>query len=363
MHHPERRLAEKLLAEFTAVLRDRLNIDGIEAEHEPSFGTGAADLVLSIPVDGVRVKVVVEVKKNAFPRDIEWARVQLEGLAREDSTIDQKMVWAESLSEGARKSLEDLGIGYFDSSGSISLRLRNHHILIDRPPIRPLWREVGTIFTPERARVLHALLLGWDSWRTGVELAEVSGASPNTVSILLRELEKRGMVQSEGSGRSVRRQLVQPDALLDAWANQWAEGKRRKTRWFAFAQNPANLASRLAVRMLDDEDEWAFTGQYAANCVTPLLTAVNGVDIIVPVGMAEAFAEDLELKRAEKGFNVTFHECEDFALQHRIPLPDRPGWFASPVIQYLELANEGGRSKELANELKNNRIAKGRDHG
>jgi len=345
------------------VLRDRLNIDGIEAEHEPSFGTGAADLVLSIPVDGVRVKVVVEVKKNAFPRDIEWARVQLEGLAREDSTIDQKMVWAESLSEGARKSLEDLGIGYFDSSGSISLRLRNHHILIDRPPIRPLWREVGTIFTPERARVLHALLLGWDSWRTGVELAEVSGASPNTVSILLRELEKRGMVQSEGSGRSVRRQLVQPDALLDAWANQWAEGKRRKTRWFAFAQNPANLASRLAVRMLDDEDEWAFTGQYAANCVTPLLTAVNGVDIIVPVGMAEAFAEDLELKRAEKGFNVTFHECEDFALQHRIPLPDRPGWFASPVIQYLELANEGGRSKELANELKNNRIAKGRDHG
>lgn len=363
MHHPERRLAEKLLAEFTAVLRDRLNIDGIEAEHEPSFGTGAADLVLSIPVDGVRVKVVVEVKKNAFPRDIEWARVQLEGLAREDSTIDQKMVWAESLSEGARKSLEDLGIGYFDSSGSISLRLRNHHILIDRPPIRPLWREVGTIFTPERARVLHALLLGWDSWRTGVELAEVSGASPNTVSILLRELEKRGMVQSEGSGRSVRRQLVQPDALLDAWANQWAEGKRRKTRWFAFAQNPANLASRLAVRMLDDEDAWAFTGQYAANCVTPLLTAVNGVDIIVPVGMAEAFAEDLELKRAEKGFNVTFHECEDFALQHRIPLPDRPGWFASPVIQYLELANEGGRSKELANELKNNRIAKGRDHG
>lgn len=345
------------------MLRDRLNIDGIEAEHEPSFGTGAADLVLSIPVDGVRVKVVVEVKKNAFPRDIEWARVQLEGLAREDSTIDQKMVWAESLSEGARKSLEDLGIGYFDSSGSISLRLRNHHILIDRPPIRPLWREVGTIFTPERARVLHALLLGWDSWRTGVELAEVSGASPNTVSILLRELEKRGMVQSEGSGRSVRRQLVQPDALLDAWANQWAEGKRRKTRWFAFAQNPANLASRLAVRMLDDEDEWAFTGQYAANCVTPLLTAVNGVDIIVPVGMAEAFAEDLELKRAEKGFNVTFHECEDFALQHRIPLPDRPGWFASPVIQYLELANEGGRSKELANELKNNRIAKGRDHG
>lgn len=361
--HPERRLAEKLLAEFTSVLRARLNIDGIEAEHEPSFGTGAADLILRIPVDGQSVKVVVEVKRNAFPRDIERARVQLQGLAREDMTIEQTMVWAESLSEGARKSLEDLGIGYFDSSGSISLKLQNHHILIDRPPIKPLWREVGTIFTPERARVLHSLLLGWDKWRTGVELAKDSRASPNTVSVLLRELEKRGMVQSEGSGRNVRRQLVQPDALLDAWANHWAEGKRRKTRWFAFAQNPGNLALRLVSRLLRDHDEWAFTGQYAANCVTPLLTAVNGFDIIVPVGMTEAFAEDLELKRADKGFNVTLHECEDFALQHRIEVPGRQGLFASAVIQYLELANEGGRSKELANELKQTWIVKGGNHG
>lgn len=361
--HSERRLTEKLLIEFTSVLRDRLNIDGIDAEHETRFGTGLADLVLSIPVDGERVKVVVEVKRNAFPRDIEWARVQLEGLAREDRTIDQKMVWAESLSEGARKSLEDLGIGYFDGSGSISLKLGRHHILIDRSPIKPLWREVGTIFTPERARVLHSLILGWDKWRTGVDLAKDSRASPNTVSVLLRELEKRGMVQSQGSGRNVRRQLVQPDALLDAWANHWAEGKRRKTRWFAFAQNPGNLALRLVSRLLQDHDEWALTGQYAANCVTPLLTAVNGFDIIVPVGMAEAFAEDLELKRADKGFNVTLHECEDFALQHRLQLPDRHGFFASPVIQYLELANEGGRSKELANELKNHWIVKGGNHG
>ena len=359
----ERRLSEKLLTDFASVLRDRFQIEGIDAQHEQRFGPGAADLLLTIPVDGETVKVVVEVKRNAFPRDIEWARVQLEGLARADRTIDQTMLWAESLSEGARKSLEDMGIGYFDGSGSLCLTLRNKQILIDRPPIKPLWRDVGTIFTPERAKVLHALLLGWKDWRTGVDLVEASGASPNTVSVLLRELEKRGMIQSEGNGRSVRRKLVEPEALLDAWASHWSEGKPRKTRWFAFAQNPANLALRLAEELLQDPDEWAFTGQYAANCVRPLLTAVNGFDIIVPVGMAGAFAESLELKRADKGFNVTLHECEDFALQHRIQLPDRHGFFASPVIQYLELANEGGRSKELANELKNSWIVKGGSHG
>lgn len=362
--HPERRLTEKLLTEFTSVLRDRFQIEDIDAELEQRFGSGEADLVLTIPVDGESVKVVIEVKRNVFPRDIEWARAQLDRLAKEDKTIDQTMVWAESLSEGARKTLEDLDIGYFDGSGSLCLTLGNKQILIDRPPIKPLWRDVGTIFTPERAKVLHALLLGWKDWRTGVDLVEASGASPNTVSVLLRELEKREMVQSEGNGRSVRRQLVEPEALLGAWASHWSEGKPRKTRWFAFAQNPSSLPSRLASRMGDEPAyDWAFTGQHAANSLTPLLTAVSGYDLIVPVGAAEAVAKHLDLKSAEKGFNVTLHECEDFALQHRMMQGDRQGWFASPVIQYLDLINAGGRSKELAMALKSNYLVNGRRNG
>ena len=103
MHHPERRLAEKLLAEFTAVLRDRLNIDGIEAEHEPSFGTGAADLVLSIPVDGVRVKVVVEVKKNAVPRDIDPAVGALPGVTLLD--MDDLRAFADAGTEARRREV------------------------------------------------------------------------------------------------------------------------------------------------------------------------------------------------------------------------------------------------------------------
>ena len=358
--HPERRLTEKLLTEFASVLRDRLQIDGIDVRHDQRFGKDSADLVLTIPIDGVSVNVVVEVKRNAFPRDIERVRMQLEGRVREDKTIDQTMVWAESLSEGARKSLEGLGIGYFDGSGSLYLTLRDRQILIDRPPIKPKWRDVATIFTPERAKVLHALLLGWKTWRTGVDLVGASDASPNTVSVLMRELENRGLVQSEGSGRSVRRQLVEPEALLDTWASYWSERKPRMTRWFAFAQNPSSLPSRLASRMAEKPScNWAFTGQYAANNLTPLLTAVNGYDLILPIGATEDVAKHLDLKRADKGFNVTLHECDDFALQHRIPSGDRQVWFASPVVQYLDLISAGGRSKELAFELKRSHLVRG----
>lgn len=356
----ERRLVERLLAQFTPVLRDRLQIEHIDVAHEPLHRRGRANLSLSIPLDGESVTVRVEVMRNVFPRDMERVRWQLATLAKNNGAVDQVMVWAESLSEGARKSLASMGIGYFDSSGSLALNLGRWQILIDRAPIKPRWRDVGTIFSPERAKVLHALLLDWRARHSGVDLVEASEASPNTVSVLMRELERRGMVHSEGNGRSVRRKLVAPEELLNAWAQYRSVSKQRKTRWFAFTQNPASLPTRLAERMGEELSyEWAFAGQYAANSLTPLLTTVNGYDLMVPAGLAAEVAQHLELKSADRGFNVTIHESEDFALQHRIELKDCPGWFASPVVLYLDLVNAGGRGPELAEVLKKNALMNG----
>ena len=352
----ERHSTEKLLVHFRTALSERLPVQSIEVEHEPRLRDGTrGDLGLAITIDGEPNHVLVAFKRHAFPRDIEMARMKLAGLAGADPRINQVMVWAESLSEGARKSLESAGIGYFDGSGSLSIQLGARQLLIDRPPLKPSWRDVGSLFTPEREKVLHALLLHRDAWRTGTDLAQASGASPNTVSVLMRELEKRGLVQSEGNGRSVRRQLTDPDVLLDTWAKDWESRKVSKPRWFAFTQNPASLGELLAKRM--GHHDWAFTGQYAANSFARLLTAVSGYDLIVPVGETSAIAELLGLKRADRGFNVTLHECEDFALQHRLHLADRPGWFASPVVLYLELANAGGRSGELAGQVKKQLLA------
>lgn len=349
---------EKLLSRFRSVLFDRLQVEDIEVELDPSLGVGRrGDLSLGITVDGVRSNILVEVKRHAYPRDIERVQMQFAKYADAGARFDQVMVWAESLSEGARKSLETAGVGYFDASGSLSIRLGMRQVLIDRPPLKPNWKEVGSLFTPEREKVLHALLLRWDAWRTGTDLADASGASPNTVSVLMRELEKLGMVQSEGNGRSVRRQLLDPGQLLDTWASDWEGRKKSKPRWFAFSQNPSALGELLAKRMSEGQTPvWAFTGQYAANSFARLLTAVSGYDLIVPPGETAAVAEHLGLKRADKGFNVTLHECDDFALQHRLELADRKGWFASPVVQYLELANAGGRSQELARALKRQHI-------
>jgi DNA-binding transcriptional ArsR family regulator len=345
--------AEKLLALFRGVLLDRLKIEQIDVEYEPVQWTSRPDLALRIPIDGEIVHVLIELKRHIFPRDIEAARPRLAELTETGRSFDQVMVWAESLSGGARRSLESMGIGYFDASGSLSLRLGARQVLIDRTPPRPRWRDVGVLFTPERAKVLHALLQGGRAWYSGADLVKASGASPNTVSVLMRELERRGMVRTEGSGRSLRRELLAPDDLLNEWGHHWPPSSHRKTRWFAFAQNPATLPVLIANRLDKLQPfDWAFTGEYAANSLTPLLTAVNGYELIVPSGSAGFIAHHLELQAVDRAFNVTIHECEEFVLQHRFTGNDRLGWFASPLIQYLDLFQAGGRGPELADELK-----------
>lgn len=355
----------KLLLRFRSILQERMGIQNFEVREEPMLASGyRADLSLSMDVDGTKRQLLVEIKRHAYPRDVERIELQLQRLAGTSSEIDQVMVWAESLSEGARKLLESAGIGYFDASGSLSIKLGQRELLIDRPPIKPSWKSVSSLFTPEREKVLHALLLGWNNWRTGIDLVAASGASPNTVSVLMRELERLDMVQSKGSGRSVQRQLIDPEELLQTWAQDWESRKQAKARWFAFSQNPNALGEMLADRMGNDPTQpWAFTGQYAANSVSPLLTAVSGYDLIVPPGTTDEIAHRLDLKRADKGFNVTLHECSEFALQHRSEIDGRKGWFASPIVLYLELAEAGGRSRELAMAIKRNLIAKGEHHG
>lgn len=356
---------EKLLLRFRAVLEERMGIQEIDVQRDPLPHSGyRVDLNLSIEVDGSRKQFLIEIKRHVYPRDVERIQVQLQRLSSASAGVDQVMVWAESVSEGARKLLEGAGIGYFDASGSLSIKLGHRELLIDRPPIKPNWKSVSSLFTPEREKVLHALLLGWTSWRTGTDLVAASGASPNTVSVLMRELERLDMVQSKGSGRSIQRQLHDPEQLLETWAQTWEIRKQAKARWFAFSQIPTALGELLATRMGNDPAQpWAFTGQYAANSWSPLLTAVSGYDLIVPPGSTQEIAQRLELKRADKGFNVTLHECSEFALQHRSQIEGRKGWFASPIVLYLELAEAGGRSRELAMAIKRNLIAKGENHG
>lgn len=166
----------------------------------------------------------------------------------------------------------------------------------------------------------------------------------------MQELEREGWVDATGAGPGLRRRLVKPEALLDAWADDWVSRKESRSRWHVHARsNPIDtVLSKLA-----SYEGWALTGAAAANAVVPHLTLVDRVQVIVPPGQAEAWAEQLLFKPAEKGSNVVFVEREGASLMFLDEHPERPGSrFASKFIQYLDMLDGYGRDKELAEEFR-----------
>jgi hypothetical protein len=107
------------------------------------------------------------------------------------------------------------------------------------------------------------------------------------------------------------------------------------------------------IERLAGRHDWAITGAAAANTVLPYLTRVDRVEIMVPPGMSQVWANDLKLSQAEKGSNVILIERKGASLMFLDEHPERKdSRFASPFIQYLDLLDNYGRNKELANEYR-----------
>lgn len=316
------------------------------------------DVRMRVPTQDGEIDIVAVVKGEGYPRDIRDAVWRLEDAQRilpGKSLVP--MVIAEHLSPGARELLRSRNIGYFDASESLFLKYRQWFIHIDRPTKPSQQRRAASLFTGAREQVIHALL--WSTvkaknlWHTGLELAQLANTSTYTVSLTLQELERLEWVESDGSGKHLRRRLTEPGMLLGAWADSWRTRKEVKSRWYLYSPKPHLLLSQLAEAMQKhDLHDWAFTGESAANVMAPLLTGTDTADIIVPPGKAEHYADLLELKSTEKGANVTLVERSGASVMLRDTHPEYPAHFASPFIMYLDLQDGRARHKELATHLR-----------
>lgn len=302
--------------------------------------------------------MAVEVLGQAYPRDILQAVHRLRTYKDAGSAGPQPVelaVVAEHISPGARQELKDAGINYYDASGSMYFRHRTYMVVREVIGAQHKPRRPVRLFSGAREKVVHALLEQWRRTEsgelpTGADLSIEAEASTYTVSTTMQELEREGWVETIGAGPHLRRRLVKPEALLDAWADDWVSRREKRSRWHVLARS--NTVDTVLFK-LQDYDGWALTGAAAANAVVPHLTSVDRVQVIVPPGQAEAWAGQLQFKHAEKGSNVVFIEREGASLMFLDSHPERPGSrFASRFIQYLDLLSGYGRDKELAEEFR-----------
>lgn len=345
---------DRLMLAFTDALEEVATLEGL-FEKEPWQRSNVADASIDIDIAGVGVRLIVEIKRAAYPRDVREAAYQLKRYLSEDRSGRQQVpvLVAESISTTSRDILREEGIGYYDAGGSLFLRGRGVFILIDKPVGKTAEKALASAFVGRRALALHAVWAMGDQAFGVNEIAKRAHVSPATASEALTVLDRHDWVSSLGSGPSKVRRLVNPRGLLDAWTDhQRATKAPPMHRYFVPGAEVGALIGRLDDACLAEGCRYAVTGEAAAQVYSPYLTHVSQLVCRLPIGpKTDAVLGRLGARPVRDGWNLGVLETKtegDFVFAETI----RGARFASPLQVYLDLLQSGGRAPDLAGHLR-----------
>jgi hypothetical protein len=357
----ERDTIDKLLE----ALRELPNVDTEEPILEPraSHRDQRIDAKIGFNVAGKRYVLLVEVKTSVYPRDAQQVLWQLSRLLRAESGNERKsnlvpLLAAQSISPGAKDLLKHENFGYFDTGGSLFIPARGAYIYIEKPPPKTLEKSIRGLFRGKRSQVLHTLLVRHDHWFGVKELAEQAQVSPATTSETLTELERFEWIRAQGQGPSKERCLADPGALLNEWQKQIAAAARGlpHRRYYVPGTDAEFLTERLAQLCETHRTEYVLTQEAAAQFYAPFLSTISRVTCRMNSGpAADEVVGELGARVVREGANLDVIETKsngEFLFKER----RNSVWLASPVQVYLDLLRGGGRSKEMAEHLRRERI-------
>ncbi len=361
---PESTLTEQqLIGRFVEALRELPEVEADLDDGEPvtKQTDRGHDAQVHLHVAGKSFVLLVECKKSVFPRDVRQVLWQFReaGHGRPAGRGEEplSLLVAESISPGAKELLRGEHVGYYDSGGSLYLPAPGAYLYIDKPPPKTLARSVRALFSGRRAQVLHALLVQHQDWFGVTELAQQAMVSPATASQVLTELERFDWLVARGQGPSKERHLREPAAMLDAWAKQLvAIRPPTLRRYYVPGTKPDALAARIVQAFDAHEVQYALSHEAAAQRYTPFLSRVSQVRARILIGAnADAAIGDLDARGVSEGANLAMIEAKSPGeLLFREKVGDL--WLASPIQIYLDLLQGEGRSKEMAEHFRKERI-------
>ena len=359
----ERRLVDQFLESLRHLPDVRVAQVFLESPRSPgTSSTPQYEVKCNLRVAGKIITLLIDVMKVLYPRDVRQRLWLIKDSSRghPDGPRGRETVpvlVAESISPGAKELLKSERVGYYDSGGSLYVPAQGVHLYVDRPLPRPLSRSIRSLFSGRRARALHALLAHHDEWYQVKELAHRARVSPATASQVLAELERYEWVVSRGIGPNKERHLVEPAALLDAWVKQHAASPAPSMRrFFVPSVRAEGLFEKIAHVFAAHDAEYAITHEAAAQCYAPFLSTVSRVHCRLLAGeIAEQALRELDARVVSEGMNLAVIDVQSLdELLFRNQLDGV--WLASPVQAYLDLAHGEGRTKELADHLRRERI-------
>ena len=306
--------------------------------------------------------LLIELKKSVFPRDVReilWRIRDAEETIKEHLKMKQFVICvvAQEISPGAKALLENERVGYYDSGGSMFLPAHALYVYVDKPPPKSMKRSIGSVFSGRRAQVVHAILVRDEDWFSVTEIGHEAQVSLATASQVLNRLERLDWLESRGRGPQKERQLTNPSALLDAWAQQITEERPlRVRRYFVPMPRMESLVQRFSKICDAYSTDYAITHEMAAQRHTPFLSAVSQLRCRMLVNASATKAlEKLGAERVDRGANLVVIKVE--SLRELLFREHVDGtWWASSFQIYLDLIRGEARTKEFAEHFRQERI-------
>ncbi|WP_158842438.1 type IV toxin-antitoxin system AbiEi family antitoxin [Saccharothrix deserti] len=319
-----------------------------EVRVETPRGIVRPDLIVAITApDGTGSEVLIEVKRTAVPRDVANVAARLNALAY---PAGGRMLVAEFVSPATRAYLDQVGMGWFDPTGNMRLRLDKPAVFIDRAGADrggtrdPAERLLKSLRGSAAAKVVLELLE--TALPVGVrELAGRARVGPATSARVLELLDRDAAIvrSDDGSVTTVRKR-----ALVDRWTADYSVMKHNEVmttldpRGVSHAMNALSTAkARITV-----------TGSAAARAYLP-----EGVTPVSPLVSLSLYAEDpmgllrqLGLKKVERGMNVLVMQPYDEVVHAKARLVGGLRC-AAPAQVVADLLTGPGRSGEEAEQL------------
>ena len=355
----EGQLLDGLLEALRELPDAQAEVSGVE---QPGGRDRGHDAQVDLRVGGKAVTLLIEMKKDVYPRDVRQLLWQLSDSARrwphpEEEREAAFFLMAQSISPGAKELLRNERVGYYDSGGSLFLPAGNIYVYVDKPPPKSLSRSIRSVFSGRRAQVLHAVLLRNREWFGVKDIANQARVSPATASQVLTELEKFEWVVSRGQGPGKERHLQEPSALLDTWVNQQAVMRPLSMRrYFVPAARGEGLVEKFAEVCAASKAEYAITHEAAGQRYAPFLSTVSQVRCRLLDGPAANRALGaLDARVVGQGANLAVIEVKSTGeLLFRESVNGI--WLACAVQVYLDLMRSEGRAREMAKHLRQERI-------
>jgi len=352
---------QELLDGLFAALAALPDSDGDVTSREVSIGPrGRADALIDARVGGHPIRLLIEAKREAFPRDVRETVWQLRNYLAHIPHGDREIVpflMARAISPGARDILREEGVGYYDLGGSLFIPARHAFVYVDRPTPKKNARIFDSVFQGQKARVVQAVFDRRNEWLSVKELAESTEVSPATASATLTELERREWIDVQGAGPSKLRRLRSAKALVDAWTSYIADQKPpRIVRYYVPGGSAVELAQRLDAACQDADAAYAVTAEAAAQLYAPYLSTISQVKCRIEPGRGQQEAlERLDARPVNEGWNLGLIETRargDITVAGRV----EGVRLASPLQVYLDLLQSSGRSREMAAHLRAERL-------